>query len=177
MACSGKCGSRKGGKGGKRKLFGGTYVHEDGVTPNLVGTTLEKEVLSATFKGTRQITAITFKVGQIAEAYSKATNLSDIVESTNYTPVTLTVPSTTDWDVLEDESLAFSLKTRQLTFAVSGGDCQYNCFYAVDQSGNLLSVSAKLANVVTKTVDFTAYYKFYCLQQLIAVFNKSMQKR
>lgn len=146
-----------------KKLFGGIYVHEDGQTPNLVGDTLEKEVLTAMFKGQRTINHVTVKVGQIADAFNKATNLSDLIESTNYTPVTLDVPSTTDWDVVADESLAYSIQTRQLTFKVSGGDCQYNCFYIVDQDNNLLSVSAKLANVVTKTTDFTAYYKFYCL--------------
>lgn len=160
LAEKSKCGSKK---GGRKKLFGGTYVFEGATAPNMVSGTLEEEVLKAMFKGQRAITSVTIKLGQISEAFDKTTELSDIVESTNYTPVTLTVPSTSDWDVLQDESLAWSIKTRQLTFAVSGGDCQYNCYYMVDQAGNLLSVSAKLANVITKTVDFTGYYKFYCL--------------
>ena len=147
----------------KEKLFGGTYCFGGTETHNLVSPVFEKEILKAMFQDNREITQVTVKLGQIGGAFDRATELSDITESSNYTPVVLSLPSASDWEVINDESLAFSVKTRQLTFNVSGGDCSYNCYYIVDQTGRLLSVSAKLASVVTKTSAFTGYYKFYCL--------------
>lgn len=140
----------------------GEYHFDEGVTKNVVSSDLEKEVLSACFKGVRTVTSVQVKLGQISSAFDRTTDIADIVDAVNYTPVTLNVPSNTDWDLLQDESLAYSLKTKQLTFAVSGS-VTYNCYYIVDQNGNLLSVSAKLPNPVTKSSNFSGYYKLYLL--------------
>lgn len=147
----------------QNKIFKGVYCIDGMEVPNLVTSIFEKEILNRSFKGTGSITGVTVKCGQISEAFSRETVITDIIEASNYTPVTLSLPSSTDWYILTDETLAYSIKTKELTFEVSGGECNFNCFYMVDQDGNLLSVSGKLSEVASKSVDFSGYYKLYCL--------------
>lgn len=146
----------------KAKSLHGEYHFNNMVIPNIVSTKLEQEIATATFTGARTITSVYVKLGQISEPFNRATVIEDIIESSNYTPVELEVPSSTDWSTIQDETVALSIRTKEITFAISG-NCSYNCFYIVDQDGNLLSVSAKLPTVITQTTSFSGYYKLYIL--------------
>ena len=136
----------------------GRYFLDDKIIPNEVSPYFEEQILKKYFLETTDITAMTVKLGIITDAFTRSTQLSDIAEAVNYTPVEIGF-GLSYWNPVTDKSICKHIETKDLEFKVTSGMItQFNVMYIVDQDNNLLSCSAKEPNLIERSSDFILRY-------------------
>lgn len=141
----------------KSKLYG-RYFLDGRVIPNEVSPYFEEQILKKFFLDECDITSFTVKLGIINNVYTRSTQLNDIAEAVNYTPVTIEF-GLSDWNPVSDKAVCMHIETKDLEFVVTPGlTTQFNVMYIVDQDNNLLTCSARESSLIEQPSTFILRY-------------------